>query len=361
MTGALDGVRVLDASTGTAGPMAGMLLGDYGADVVKVEARGGDPARARPGFAMWNRNKRGCAGNGTDLVASADVLITSGVSAPTPASPSLVHLHLPPYLDEAPWAGQQESAALLGALTGLARRQASFDDVPVDSIYPHVLYAQGIWGAACAVAALVEREASGRGQRVTVGGVHGVMVTSPGMFAFDPDQEPVRRGAGGGGGSVPFYKTYQCADGEWLFLAALTPNFYLPAFDALGVADMIDDERVGGRPGGLLKPENIPWVIERMAAVFRTRPRADWLELFDGLGIPAGPVLERDDWLDHPQIAAIGMRVEVDDPERGRVTMPGLSITMTRTPGSVRHPAPAREDPTLEWFWGGLAAPNQTK
>lgn len=350
MTGALDGIRVLDCSTGLAGPVAGMLLGDYGADVVKVEPPGGDPARPQRGFPMWNRNKRGAK----EVLDGADVLITS-TSADVRQHSSLVHLHLPPYLDEAPWAGEHESSALLGALTGLAWRQSSFDDVPVDSIYPHVLYAQGMWGAACAVAALVERESSGLGQRLTVGGVHGVMVTSPGMFAFDPEQPaPARRGAGGAGGSVPFYRTYKCGDGEWLFLAALTPNFYLPAFEALGVADMVDDPRVGGRPGGLLKPDNIPWVIERMASVFRTRPRAEWLDLFDSVGIPAGPVLERDDWLDHPQIEAIGMAVHVDDPDRGQVTMPGLPIVMTRTPGSVRIPAPAAADKTLEWSAAGF-------
>ncbi len=357
MTWALAGIRVLDRSTGIAGPMAGMLLGDHGADVIKIEPPGGDPAREMAGFAMWNRNKRSMVAEDWEdprlaaLLTGADVVITSGRDHPPSVPTHTVHLDLPPYLDDAPWSGEHESAALLGALTGLARRQASFDDVPVDSVYPHVLYAQGIWGAACATAALVERATSGSGQMVTVGGVHGVMVTSPGMFAFDPDQTtPARRGAGGGGGSVPFYRTYQCADGEWLFLAALTPNFYLPAFDALGVSDMIDDERVGGRPGGLLKPDNIPWVIERMASVFRTKTRHEWLELFDGIGIPAGPILERDDWLDHAQIEAIGMRVEVDDPERGTVTMPGVSIVLTRTPGSVRDPAPTLGTSTLEWW-----------
>src|ERR1700690_975046 len=59
VTSALDGVRVVDLSTGIAGPLAAMLLGDFGADVVKVESPSGDPSRAVPGFAVWNRNKRG--------------------------------------------------------------------------------------------------------------------------------------------------------------------------------------------------------------------------------------------------------------------------------------------------------------
>ena len=69
--GPLDGIRVLDASTGVAGPMAAMYLADFGADVVKLEPPGGDPARARPGFAMWNRNKRGIVIDPADPAARA--------------------------------------------------------------------------------------------------------------------------------------------------------------------------------------------------------------------------------------------------------------------------------------------------
>ena len=69
--GPLDGIRVLDASTGIAGPMAAMYLADFGADVVKLEPPGGDPGRARPGFAIWNRNKRSIVIDPADPAARA--------------------------------------------------------------------------------------------------------------------------------------------------------------------------------------------------------------------------------------------------------------------------------------------------
>ncbi|GAC1342312.1 MAG: hypothetical protein NVSMB20_18360 [Bradyrhizobium sp.] len=142
---ALDGIRVLDLSTGIAGPMAAMFLADFGADVVKVEPPSGDPARALPGFAVWNRNKRGIvidSANPADqsrldeLMAGADVCVTSAVghgSVPHAEEiaaryPGMVVLHTPPYTpSETPWAGGAESNGLLCALGGPACRQSSFE------------------------------------------------------------------------------------------------------------------------------------------------------------------------------------------------------------------------------------------
>src|SRR5438132_129068 len=119
--------------------MAGMLLGDYGAEVVKVEPPAGDPARALPGFAVWNRNKQSivvdpCSPGGqrrlADLLAAADLCIygdASLVGDASAANPGLIRLAMPPYLDDhAPWAGGGESHELLAAITGLSSRQSSF-------------------------------------------------------------------------------------------------------------------------------------------------------------------------------------------------------------------------------------------
>ena len=255
----------------------------------------------------------------------------------------MVYLHVPPYTDAAPWAGGAESDELLSAIAGVALRQASAEGGPIDSIYPNLVTVQGLWAAAAATAALYERESSGHGQIVTVGGIHGALVAAAGAFTFDPaspllataDRAGLR--PGGSGGSVPFYRTYQCGDGEWLFLAALTPRFTAAAFAALGVSDLPDDPRLEGRGrAGLLAPEHLPWVIETIANVFRTRPRQEWLELLHGAGCPAAPLLDRDDWLDHPQIDAIGMRVEFDDPALGPVVMPESPSTSSLLPPTKR-------------------------
>lgn len=350
--GPLTGIRVVELSTGIAGPVAGLLLGDYGAEVVKVEPPGGDPARALAGFAVWNRNKQSLVldldtehGHQrlAELLADADVAISTSALVPdsgAAAGAGLVRLQLPPFTpDAAPWAGGAESHGLLSAIAGLSCRQSSFDGGPVDLVYPFPLYLQGVWGAACAVAALVERQRSGLGQTVTVAGAHGALACSPGSFVIDPALPPLPTDVGPGGRN-PTYTTYRCQDGQWLFLAALTPKFQANAFRVLGVGDLLADPRIGGQPNRLILPEHRGWVRELLARAFATRPRDEWLALLEQGDCPAGPLYERDAWLDHPQVAANGLRVELDDPERGRVVMPGLTIHLATTPGAVRAPAP---------------------
>jgi len=328
--GPLEGIRVVELSTGIAGPVAGMLLGDYGAEVVKVEPPGGDPARALPGFAVWNRNKQSVvidprSAHGrrrlADLLVGADVCIAaddSPLGGAAGDNPGLVRLHMPPYAaDETPWAGGAESHALLAAIGGLSSRQSSFDGGPVHLVSPFALYEQGVWAAACAVAALVERQRSGLGQTVTVAGIHGVLACSPGSFVVDPAQPPPPTDVGPGGRN-PTYTTYRCKDGEWLFLAALTPKFQANAFAVLGVGDLFADPRIGGVPNRLILSENRGWVRDLLAGAFATRERDDWLQRLERGDCPAGPLCDRGARLDDPQVAAHGLRVELDDRSEDR-------------------------------------------
>ncbi|MGI9148015.1 MAG: CaiB/BaiF CoA transferase family protein [Chloroflexota bacterium] len=361
MSMALDGVRVVDLSSGIAGPMAAMLLADFGADVVKIESPAGDPARAWPGFAVWNRNKRGVvidqrASNGRHRLAAfltgADVCI---VSQPRPSlagtqldpdtlcavNPSLVYVHMPPHtLGDVPWAGGEESHPLLSAVAGSARRQTSFDGGPIELVFPILLYIQGVWAAAAAVAALIERQRSGFGQVVGVSGVHSAMVSGCSQFNVVPAQPQMPTDVGPGGRN-PCYSTYQGQDGRWLFMAALTPKFQLNAFAVLGVGNLHADPRIGGVPARIALPENRSWVRRLLADAFSSRPRDEWLARLERGDCPAGPLGERKVWLDHPQIAANGLRLALDDPQRGRVVMPGLPLVLTRTPGAVRSAAPS--------------------
>ncbi len=327
--------------------MAGMLLADYGADVVKMERPAGDPARRLPGFAMWNRNKRGLVnddpGRLDQFLAGADVCITGADQDPDSISrkyPHLVVLYVPPCTPAgAPWAGGAESHGLLSAYGGPARRQSSFDGGPIELVYPLGLYVQATWGAASTVAALIERQRSGCGQVVTVAGIHGVMVCCAGTLNLIPGQQPLPTNVGPGG-RHPCYTTYQAQDDQWLFLAALTPKFQINAFKVLGVGDIYADERIQGIPARIVLPENRGWIRQLLADAFRTRPRDEWLDLLEKGDCPAGPLGQRDDWLDHPQILANNLRAEVHDPERGDVVMPGLALNMSETPGSIHSPAP---------------------
>jgi crotonobetainyl-CoA:carnitine CoA-transferase CaiB-like acyl-CoA transferase len=357
--GALSGIRVVDLSTGIAGPAAAMFLADFGADVIKVEPPEGDPGRSGPGFPMWNRNKRGVvidartpagAERLAQLLAGADVCVSGGgdgsglpaVAVPETAlaaNPALVYLRTPAFLDSVPWAGGRESMGLLHAYTGLALRQSSFDGGPVDPAFGYVLYVQAVWAAAATLAALIERQRSGHGQVVTVGGLHGSMVAATGSLMIDPKATDTPA-ANGPGGPSPLYTRYQGSDGNWVFLAALLVKFQYESLRVLGLQDVLDDERVGGELENLLLPGNRRWVRKRIADAFASKPADEWIRILHAADIPAGPLLQQSDWLDSEPLAVLGMRAEVDDPERGRVAMPANLIKLSGTPATIRRAAP---------------------
>ncbi|WP_432842301.1 CaiB/BaiF CoA transferase family protein [Dactylosporangium sp. CA-092794] len=374
---ALHGIRVLDLTEGIAGPIVGMFLADFGADVVKIERTTGDPARAHPGFAMWNRGKRGVVVDPSDAsrigwlrrqATGADVLLTSGPAQLAEygldsdevlrRNGRLVLVEMPPYLPgRTPWAGGRESAALLAATGGQAWRQSSSSGDPVESVYPTVLYSQGLWASACTVAALVERERSGRGQRVTVSGVNGLMQLLTSGLVVDPDAEDLST-AVGLGGRHPTYTRIQAGDGVWVAVGALGRKFEGECLRVLGIADMLAEPRMGGLTDNLVLPENFAWAREKVAEAFRMKPSAEWVAALSAADIPCAVVADRRQWLDHPQVRAIGMREELDDPERGRVVMPGIPIHLSAAPGRVRGPAPllGSDSDTVE-VWEAQPAP----
>jgi crotonobetainyl-CoA:carnitine CoA-transferase CaiB-like acyl-CoA transferase len=371
--GALAGVRVLDLTCGVAGPVAGMLLADLGADVIKVHPPGGGPSRAEPGLHMWDRGKRPAVLDpGSDagllaldrLVEAADVVLV-GTSRPAVTYTDLLDrghapgqpahwVVMPPYLlGETPWAGDQESAGLLFAWLGHAWNQASYADLPVDCLYPVALYMQGIWAATVAVALLTGQQ---RGLELAplavAGGAHGGELVSPGTSATGRDDPHIHR-PGGPGGTLPNYRDYRCADGSWLFFGAFTNAFIRRGLDAIGAGWVLDDQRVGGEPGNLRGPKNLVWIARELADIFVTRPRAEWLELLDAADVPAAPCAAPGSWLEHDQVTAMGLRLQTRNDQGEDVVMPGALIGLSQTPVTVRGPAatvaPAIEDLQAAW------------
>lgn len=339
---AFAGVRIVDFTQGLPGPMAAMLLADFEAEVIKVEPPQGDRMAGHPGYLTWNRNKQlltldlatpeGLA-RARELIALADVALFDhapgrlealGLDARTltEAHPSLIHAWMPPYGTTGAWSQLPSHHSLLTALSGVAFRQGSYADQPIHLILPLCHYGQGVMGAAAIGAALHERHRSGKGQSVIVSGLHGVSeVTGPVRVLSDP---PLPRGAPLG--ASPSYRLYECGDGEWFFLATLFVAFYHRAIQALGLAEHW--ESFAADP--LL-------AREALKAVFKTRPRAEWLALLQSHGVPCAPVGEREPWFAGEAIAAGEARVVLDHPRFGPVAMPNVPARLTVTPGSVRH------------------------
>jgi crotonobetainyl-CoA:carnitine CoA-transferase CaiB-like acyl-CoA transferase len=361
-SGALAGVRVLDLTGGLAGPVAGMLLADLGADVVKAYPPGAGPSAAQPGLHMWDRGKQ--AGildparpadlDALDrLIAGADVLLV-GTSGPAVTYDELVGrghaagrpcfwIVMPPYLlGETPWAGEQESGGLLFAWLAHAWSQSSYDDVPVDCLYPLALYMQGIWAATVSLALLAGRRAGRAVAPLAVaGGAHGGQLVSPGGFAAGRDDPHMHR-PGGPGGTLANYRCYRCSDGEWLFFGAFTTDFIQRGLIAVGARWMLDDPRVGGEPANVRLPGNMIWIARELEQVFATRPRREWLKLLEAADVPAAAAADPGDWLDHDQVRALGLRVELRNDAGQDVVMPGPLVGLSHTPTTVRAAAPTR-------------------
>lgn len=355
---ALGSLQVVDLTDGIAGPITGMFMADFGAEVIKIEPPGGDVGREQPGFSMWNRGKKSVvvdpAGAGQcrwlgDLIAGCDICIVRdeatlarfGLSSETlmQRNARLLLVKMPPYNSTTPWIGGHESHGLLAAAGGVAWRQSSTDGGPIDSVFPHLLYVQGLWATVCTVSALIEREKSGFGQTVTVTGINAVMEAAVGAFTVNPDN-PDPSTAVGTGGRHPTYTRYATRDGQWISCGALGGKFETWLINALGLSDMLQEERMGGNIANLVLAANVDWAKEKIQNEFLKHDLDHLIKTITDLGIPCGKIGPTEKWLDHPQVKAIGMRAEVHDPKRGPTAMPGIPVNLTRTPGKVQGPAP---------------------
>ncbi|MCA3757094.1 MAG: CoA transferase [Phenylobacterium sp.] len=335
------GVRIADFTQGVAGPMACMLLGDFEAEIVKVEPPGGDRLKDHPGYPAWNRNKTVVTldlsvpadlAQAKDLARAADIAVFDhppgdlealGLDAASlrDGAPHLIHVWMPPYGTRGRWSRMPPRHSLLAATSGIAFRQGAYADSPIHLILPIGWYGQAVMAAGAMGATLYERGASGQGQAVTVSGLHGVSEVGGVVMVLDQPRLP--RGAPQG--ASPSYRLYQCSDGEWFFLATLFMPFFRKAIDALGL---------GAHWEVLVL--NPALALDVLEEVFRSQPRRYWLGLLADAGVPCAPVGNRNDWFAGDAVRHAGLRLEFDDPVRGRLAMPGPPARLSATPASVR-------------------------
>ncbi|WP_261562221.1 CoA transferase, partial [Frankia tisae] len=357
MSGAYDGVRVLDASGAIAGAMAAMYLADQGADVVRLLPPGRGPFDEGPGQLCWDRNKRLCALDRTTpagaaqlrrLLGAADVVVVDGTpddldrdgldpDRVRAAHPGLIHLWLPLLAPAAPWGRLPADPLLADAVSSASGEHGSYDGHPLALVTPIVAYGQAILGATAAAAALLgrDRDRAGRGQAVLVSGLH---ATAAMQAASLTDAEGILRASQpGGGGSSPNYRLYRCSDDRWLYLGALTEPLFLTALDVLDLFEVLTLPGVDGSMMNMLRPGVGAPVVERFAARFAQRPLAHWERLLTEAGVPNAPAQTRDEWWAGDVVASNGMRRVHAHPELGQVEIPGDPVRLGRTPGVFSH------------------------
>lgn len=347
---AFAGLRVLDFSSYFVGAMAAMHFADYGAEVIKIDPSGEERGRAEPGYLAWNRNKQRLVldiGKPEDLkaakalIAGADVVIFDqapgsladlGLDAETltAAHPALVHAWAPPYGETGRWSSFPPSHTLLSAITSIAARQPSYEHSPVHLVTPQAYYAQANCLAAAIGAALFEREQSGKGQGVVVTGLNGASQAVSGTLIDGAPAVALWTSPRGG---APSYRLYECSDGEFLFLGTLFPNFYMRALDATDVlGEVLTHPEIDGDLDAALVQPGAFVTLALLQEKFLTKTRAEWLELLHAADVPCGPVGTRDSWFSGDTVAANHIRLELQHPDLGTVSMPGSSVKLAGTP-----------------------------
>lgn len=361
--GALSGVQVVEAATDTSAAIASMLLGDAGADVVRFESKRVEA----PTDTFYHRNKRRVlldeisAEELSSILSAADVCIVDGgttalgerIEAAARENQRLIVLKTDRWTGEAPW-GAAESHGLLAAWNGLATRQASFGGQPVELVHPHLFTAHGVWAAACVTACLVEREKSGYGQRVEVDGTHATLIPMIGVVSVDTEL-PDPASAIGPFGRHPMYSVFECADGAWLACGALGERFESTLLEILDITWVLHDEMLKNGLADISKPDVFTWLRSKVMEAFKTLPRSDWLKQLASAGIPCGAVGSADDWLDHPQVRALGNAADFEDSRWGHVTTPGVPFHLDAS--GTKPPNGSRQVRAQDVDWQGAETP----
>lgn len=345
-TSCLAGVRVLDVSSFIAGPFGPMLLGDLGADVIKVEGLDGDPFRmAAFGFVGWNRNKRSIAvdlkhPDGQDLFRAlargADVLVDNlragvlerlgaGWSRLAADNPRLIHTSVTGFGLDGPLSALPGFDPVMQARGGLMRAQGGTDE-PVFHTVPYNDYCAGALAALVSVAALLARQRTGRGQRVDVSLFRTALVDqAASMIACDAPVPPL---AGGRDflGPRATRRLYGCADG-WVAVAADAAGG--AALGRLAGASLDADDAADGAAAA---------AVERWCA---SRSVGAALDALAAAGVPAVPCPDVAGVFADEHLAANRAFVQLDDATLGSVTLGGPLVDLSGTPIRYRRSAPS--------------------
>ena len=368
----LSGIRVIDLTRVLSGPFCTMLLGDMGADVIKVETGQGDTVRTagaqRDGlswyFASFNRNKRSIVldlrkpdGKAVlaRLLATADVLVENfrpGVLAEIgfdqarldTLNPRPVVASINGYGSTGPYVDRPAFDFIAQAMSGFMATTGEPGGAPMRTALPITDLVAGLYCAFGIVNALRARDLTKCGQRVEAAMVNGTVS----MLAYLASEylatglEPER--TGNDHPIIAPYSLYSAKDGD-IAVAPATKETLERFMAALGLLEMLTQPEYDTLQKRHARRDDFrPPINARLA----TDTQDNWIERLNAAGVPCGKVLKVSEVLADPQIAAQDMVIEVDHPGHGSVRMVGFPVKLSGTPARVRHPAPGLGQHTAE-------------
>ncbi|MGW6335956.1 CaiB/BaiF CoA transferase family protein [Nocardia rhamnosiphila] len=358
--GPLNGLRVVEIGGIGPGPHGAMMLGDLGADVVRVERPGYDFGQEKIDFVLRNRRivtldlkQDSDLADLLGLVTEADVLIEGfrpgvaerlgfGPDVCTGTNPRLVYARMTGWGQSGPLAARAghdlNYISVTGALNAIGR-PGQRPTVPINLVGDYgggsMLLVQGV------LAALVERSVSGRGQVVDIAMVDGASILVQQILSLHQlGKWRAERGTNTLDGGAPFYDTYECADGKFVAVGALEPQFYRELIRGL----QLDPEGLPDRDD----PAQWPALRRIFTEQFRRRSRDEWTTAFETTDACVSPVLDFDEAEHHGHLAARGTRIEIDGLSQA-APAPRFARTPTPIPSAPPRHQTAVADIAAEW------------
>ena len=359
--GPLRGLRVLDIATIYAGPLAGMLLGDFGAEVIKVEHPRGDAVRShgfsKDGFGLWwkilSRNKLAVTldfskPEGQELlcqfVREADVLIENfrpgvlerwnlGPDRLHELNPGLVILRVTGFGQFGPYAKRRAFGTLAEAMSGFAHMTGDADGPPTLPPFGLADGLAGLAGALSVMFALRHRDAaSGRGQVIDMALIEPILtVLGPGPSAHDQLGVVQSRHGNRSPNNAP-RNTYMTRDGQWVAISASATTVAERVMRLVGHPELIQEPWFSSAGQRVEHADELDQVVGDWIA---KRDRDDVIRAFDEAGAAIGPIYDVAQLMMDPQIQALESIVTVQDEDLGALKMQNVMFRMSETPGAI--------------------------
>jgi long-chain acyl-CoA synthetase len=370
--GVLHGIRVLDLTQMVAGPLCTMMLGDLGAEVVKVEPPEGDSSRQigrnRPCgesdyFLSVNRNKRSIVldlkteqGRATlqALAAHSDVVVENfrpgtmerlgiGYETLRAANPALVYCALSGFGQDGAYRDRPALDPVIQAMSGVMQLTGTQASGPLKTGMLISDFVPPLFGAIGILGALYARRDSGLGQRVDVSMLDATvfsMVPREGYF-FSTGKTPER--LGNAHYQLSPWNTYATADGRHVMVVAHTEKFWRALAQATGCEDLLADARFAGNGERL---RNRQALDQRLAAAFAAEPLSTWTARLEAAGVLFAPVRDFEEVFEDPVVRQ--MVEQVEHPSAGKVEVLRNPIRLSANPASIRRPPPLLGEHTEE-------------
>jgi len=326
MTGPLSGLRVIEFAGLGPGPFCAMMLADAGADVLRLDRLTASGLAGDDATAVMHRNRRWSAAMdlksdagrsaALKLMDGADALVEGfrpgvmerlglGPDVALERNPKLVYGRMTGWGQTGPWAGMAGHDIDYIALTGALHAIGEKDGGPVPPLNlvgdfggGGMLLAFGI------TAALLSARETGKGQVVDAAMTEGTALLMASTYGYKArGAMTLERGSNMLDGGAHFYGTYECADGGWMAVGAIEPQFYTLLLEKTGVGGPAFDDQ--------WNRDNWPGCKEALAAAFKTKTRDNWCAIFDGTDACAAPVLDMDEAPKHAHNSARASFVEI--------------------------------------------------